>query len=50
MEYCPIGSLALVSENGPNMKDATLAEIAASCLLGINALNENGMLHGVVEE
>ena len=49
MEYCPMGSLAVVSKSGPIMTDATLAEIAAACLLGINALNENGMFHGVVE-
>lgn len=49
MEYCPIGSLALVSNDGMKGKDATLAEIAAACLLGLNALNDNGMFHGVVE-
>ena len=49
MEYCPMGSLALVSKNELKMKEPTLAEIAAACLLGLNALNENGMFHGVVE-
>lgn len=49
VEYCPIGSLDLVSKDGMKWKDATLAEIAAACLLGLNALNENGMFHGVVE-
>lgn len=49
MEYFPIGSLALVSKNELIMTDATLAEIAAACLLGLSTLNENGMFHGVVE-
>lgn len=44
-----MGSLALVSKSGPIMTDATLAEIAAACLLGLSTLNENGMFHGVVE-
>lgn len=44
-----MGSLAVVSNNGRKLKELMLAEIAAACLLGINALNENGMFHGVVE-
>ncbi|KAK8832586.1 hypothetical protein WA577_004845 [Blastocystis sp. JDR] len=49
MEYCPMGSLALVSKSGPIMTDATLAEIAAACLLGLSTLNENGMFHGDIK-
>ena len=48
MEYCHCGSLAAFIEDGNQLKESELREIASCCLLALDFLHSRSVMHGVV--